>query len=152
MQRLATHLILCFVLLSSILVKAQQVQPASAKAIPLEPRYLARIELNTAAELQEALLRAEALAREEQPSRPIAFVLHGKEVYSLLSDNREKHLALFSLAEKLSQQDVVRIQVCSSWLVWQRINDAQLPRFVDKIEYAPTEIDRLIQKEGYTYF
>ncbi len=148
---LATLFLFCVTQLLSVAASAQ-VYPASAKAIPLEPRYLARIELNSPSELKDALLRAQALANDTQPNYPIAFVLHGNEVYSLLNENRKDHPALFQLAEDLSQQNVVRIQVCNSWLDWKKINNGQLPDFIDQVEYAPKEIERLIQKEGYTYF
>jgi intracellular sulfur oxidation DsrE/DsrF family protein len=148
-------LIVFFAVLSCMnaaFLQAQHAFPTSAKAVSLEPRYIARIELNTPAELKDALERAQALADAKKPERPIAFILHGVEVYSLLNENRSDHPALFSLAEDLSYQKIVSIKVCSSWLAWQRLNDAQLPSFVGQVEFAPTEINRLIDQEGYTYF
>lgn len=139
-------------LLSSALSQAQHAFPTSAKAVSIEPRYIARIELNTPDELKDALLRAQALADAEKPERPIAFILHGPEVYSLLNENRSEHPVLFSLAEDLSFKNIINVKVCSSWLAWQRLNDAQLPPFVGQVEFAPTEINRLIDQEGYTYF
>ena len=152
MKNLMAIILLGIASLMPAALYAQNMSPVSAEAISIEPRYLARITLNTPTELEDALLRAKALANEEQPSHPIAFILHGQEVYSLLSEQREQHLKVFSLAEELSQKNVISIKVCSAWLDWQRINKGQLPSFVKTIEYGPTEIHRLIHKEGYTYF
>jgi intracellular sulfur oxidation DsrE/DsrF family protein len=152
MPALFPVLIFVFSIFNSSLLQAQHAFPTSAKAVSIEPRYIARIELNTADELKDALHRAQALSDAENPERPVAFVLHGDEVYSLLNENRSDHLDLFSLAEELSLKKVVSIKVCSSWLAWQRLNNAQLPPFVGQVEFAPTEINRLIEQEGYTYF
>lgn len=152
LQKIASIGLLSLILLCSVTVQAQQINPTSAKTTPLESRYLARITLNTPAELKDALLRAQALASEQQPDKPIAFILHGQEIYSLLNENKAQYSQLFSLADDLSQKKIVNIQVCSSWLKWQRVHQGSLPHFVERVDYAPTEIDRLLQQEGYTYF
>ncbi len=130
--------------------------PVAAKAIPLDSAhsrsYLAEIELNTPEELELALTQAKKASDNEKLSKPIAFILHGSEVYSLLKPPYRNNKPLSDLAQKLTNDGVIHIQVCRGWLKHQNIPLSALPDFVDTVDYAPVEINRLIQDEGYVYF
>ena len=117
-----------------------------------DTRYLAKIELHTPAELQDALLRAEALAAEQSPQKPIAFVLHGEEAKSLLKSSYDMNKAMIDQAQRLSQSHIIRLQVCQSWMMMNGVDENELPEFVDTVRFAPYTIHRLISRDGYTYF
>lgn len=117
--------------------------------------YLASIELHTAAELTEAMQRAEHLHLEAKASgrdlEPIAFVLHGPEVLNLLTPSYENNRSLVDLAARLSAFQYIDLKVCRRWLGGRGIDTGNLPPFIGTVPYGGEEIERLMS-EGYVYF
>lgn len=117
------------------------------------PRYLADIEVHSAAELESILQRADDLnnAGELDAGEPIVFVLHGKEGKVFLRDRYDDNKDLVDLAARLSALRVVDVRVCERWMGWQRIQVEELQPFITTVPSGPAEIDRLMD-EGYVYF
>lgn len=117
-------------------------------------RYLARIEVHTATELQALLQRAGTLYQQQNldADGPIVFVLHGSEARTLLRDNYQANKELVDLAARLSAFEVVAIRVCERWMGWQRLEMRELMPFVETVPNGPAEINRLLEREGHVYF
>ena len=120
-------------------------------------RYLAKLELNNADELQQLLMRAQRWSKSQSAltkvdKKPVAFVLHGAEAESLLQKNSAENESLLKLAMQLDADDVVNIQVCRTWMTSNGYQNTDFAPFVETVPFAPSEIQRLIQQEGYTYF
>ncbi len=120
-----------------------------------QPRYISLIELNTEAELLNALERSNRLFQDgvvfAGSSSPVNFVLHGPEVHVLLKKNYLDNQALVDLAAKLSAFGIIDLKVCETWMGGNRVRREDLPSFVTTVPYGPAETRRL-QKEGYVYF
>ena len=119
-------------------------------------RYIARIELHTAAELMGSLQRAEMLQQEGSfkvgEDAPIAFVLHGPEAESLFSSRYAENQSLVNLAARLTAFKVVDIKVCETWLGSKALDASELPPFIGTVPYGPAEEKRLLKQEQYVYF
>ncbi len=125
--------------------------------VPLEDtRYVADIELHTTAELHSVLERAEqllvnGLAPQSNPAT-ITFILHGPEVISLLRKNYLQHKATVDLAARLSALGVLEVKACETWMGGNSVRPEELQPFVGTVSYAPGEVRRLTDEEGYLYF
>lgn len=119
-----------------------------------DTRYLARIQVHSAAELEGILRRADELnsTRPLDPAEPVVFVLHGAEGKVFLRERYSQNKDLVDLAARLSALDVVDIRVCETWMGSQRIDAGQLQPFVHTVPYGPAEIERLRRDEEYVYF
>jgi hypothetical protein len=119
-----------------------------------DKRYLAHIEVHTAAELLGILSRADQLFSTQQldTAEPIVFVLHGAEGRAFLRQSYASNKTLVDLAAKLSALQVVDIRVCETWMGGRHIDVEQLQPFVDTVPYGPAEIKRLRGDENYVYF
>lgn len=143
-----------FVLLVLVLLPGA---PTSAQSQDLdaEPRYLVDVELNTAEELLGALTRVEQLLQggsfNLDSSNPVAFVLHGPEVRTLLKQNYPRHRSMVDLAAKLSALGVVDIRACETWMGGNRINPDDLHPFIGTVPNGPDEERRLLE-DDYIYF
>ena len=128
---------------------------AQAPRIPQhDQRYLAQIELHSAAELEGILHRAEEVYSERQYSAgdPVVFVLHGAEGRVFLRQSYTANKSLVDLAARLTALRVVDIRVCESWMGGQNIDPAQLLPFVDTVSNGPEEVRRLMSQDNYSYF
>lgn len=130
----------------------------TAVALPQSPDadgYLARIQINSPDEVGQALERAEELYQRgvvSQLDDPLAIVLHGPEVSMFLKSNYEEYQAVVDLAAKLTALNVVDVKVCRTRLGVMGESEESLVPFVESVPYGLTEIDRLINQEGYVYF
>ncbi|MEE8057720.1 MAG: hypothetical protein V3T17_07800 [Pseudomonadales bacterium] len=120
------------------------------------PRYLARIEVHTIAELNKLLTRAEQLFNSGNFNpgidTPVAFILHGSEARSLLTPHYLQNKELVDLAARLSAFKVVEIKVCKTWMEGQSLDEELLPPFIATVPFGPAEERRLMQKQHYVYF
>lgn len=117
--------------------------------------YIADIELHTAAELYGALRRADQLFSDggfAADSQPVQFILHGAEAKFLQQNQYQQNKALVDLAARLSAFRVVEIRVCETWMSGQSIDAKTLPPFIGTVANGPIEKQRLMEKQGYTYF
>jgi hypothetical protein len=131
---------------------------AAAEIVPVDEkrahRYLARIEVHTAAELSGILERTDELFNDQQLDNadPIVFVLHGAEGRVFLRQSYGDNKALVDLAARLSALRVVDIRVCQTWMGGYNIDASQLQPFVDTVPFGPAEVQRLRRDENYSYF
>ncbi len=119
-----------------------------------DPRYLAQVELHSAAELQGILRRAEALFNQQgfKVAEPVVFILHGAEGRVFLRQSYPKNKKLVDLAARLSALQVVDIKVCETWMDGQKIDSTQLLPFVDTVPNGPAEVLKMMKEKGYSYF
>ncbi len=82
---------------------------------------------------------------------PIAFVLHGPEVISLLTPNYDSNRPLVDLAARLSALKYIDLKVCRRWLGGNSIDAADLPPFIGTVPYGVEETQRLMS-DDYVYF
>ena len=129
------------------------------ETVPLEkasPLYVAQIQLHTADELSEVLLRAERLqaSGEFLPGKqmPIVFVLHGPEARVFFQNNYLQYKRLVDMAARLSAFEVVDIRVCETWMGGDGLDRDSLPPFVGTVHFGPEEQRRLLKDEDYIYF
>ncbi len=130
-------------------------QPSYTKEIAADKAYIAEIELHTAAELHSVLKRADQLFNGDDfvaGSQPVQFILHGAEAKALQQNQYQKNKALVDLAARLSAFQVVEIRVCETWMRGQKIDAKTLPPFIGTVANGPKEKQRLMKKQGYTYF
>lgn len=130
---------------------------ARADDISLEqPHYVADIELQTADELRELLVRAEQLLVQgqvaAQDGSAVVFVLHGPVVRNLLRQNYLTNKDMVDLAASLSALGVVDIKACRTWMRGNRVDEAELQPFVETVPYGLGEVRKLVQERGYIYF
>lgn len=151
--------VLCFSFFIALPAQLLLLQPAiAAPVLPIQdsPRYLSRIQVHTADELNQLLLRAEKLMDSGKfvvgVDVPVAFVLHGPEAQSLLKVNYQAHKPMVDLAARLSAFQVVDIKVCRTWMGIHNVEDSQLPPFISTVSLGSAEVLRLLEKEKYVYF
>lgn len=119
------------------------------------PRYVADIELHSAADLSGLLLRAEQMlvsGEVTQQQQAVVLVLHGPVLHSLLRPNYPQSKALVNQAASLSALGVLDVRACRSWMAANNIDEAQLQPFVGVVSSGAGEVTRLIKTEGYIAF
>lgn len=150
-MRLASSAVLQCLLMALVLVTAVSAE----EELQSPQRLLADIELHTAQELYDALSRVQQLVSQGAvplaSSTPVAFVLHGPEVRTLLRENYGDYRELVNLAARLSGLGVVDIKACETWMGGNSVDPSGLHSFVDTVPYAPAEKRRLLQQD-YVYF
>lgn len=121
---------------------------------PQEQRYLAKVQLHTAEELESILQRADNSFTKGtlQSGTPVVFVLHGPEGKVFLREAYAANKNLVDLAARLSALDLVSIRVCETWMGFKGIEKAELLPFVETVPYGPKEKKRLLKEESYSYF
>ncbi len=147
------RLVISFLLFSHALLWAQDVRLAEEE---IPSRYIARIELHTAAELMDSLKRADMLQQQGEfivgEDEPIAFILHGPEARVLFMNHYTENKVIIDLAARLTAFRVVDIKVCETWMGSQTLDTSQLPPFIGTVPYGPSEAARLLEQEHYVYF
>lgn len=148
-------------LLSCNTILAQSSFPANSRPtvssdIDLESgRFLAEIRVNSAAEVEQALKRAEQLFEQgavSDDTGPAVFVLNGPEAAIFLKENYQQHKAIVDLAARLSAFQIVDIRVCEVRLGLMGYSKDAVHPFVGTVPFGPDEIDRLLKDEHYHYF
>ena len=142
-----------FVLLLSFGLAAVQADSQFRPVNQESGKYVAKIELNTSSELYDLLNKAKQWSDASgKIDAPVAFVLHGEEAKALLSESYADNRKLVDLAKELTAKKVVNLQVCRTWMLFNGVGTGDLLPFVETVPYAPSEIDRLISEQSYTYF
>lgn len=117
-------------------------------------RYVAKIELHTADEVEQMLKRAEEYVEniDKYPDfEPIAVILHGPELQIFNRKNYRQYKDIVGLAARLEAFNVIDVQVCEVQMMQEGIKLTDLPAFVEPVPYGPAEEQRLLKK-GYQYF
>jgi intracellular sulfur oxidation DsrE/DsrF family protein len=119
-------------------------------------RFVADIELQTAGELHQTLIRAEQLLVEgvavQGGDVAVTFILHGPVIRDLLRDNYLDNKPMVDLAASLSALGVISVKACRTWMSSHRVDAGQLQPFVETVSFGPGEVQRLVQEENYLHF
>ena len=122
--------------------------------------YVARINLEKADQVYEALQRAEAYFQTEQQSAthvssvvpPIAFVIYGPDVGIFFRENYSDFKPIVDLAARLSALEVIDIKVCQVSYEREGLDKSTLFPFVSTVPFGPAEVTRLLEDQQYDFF
>ncbi len=122
--------------------------------------YVARINLDKADQVYEALQRAEAyFQKKQQPSPtlspavpPIAFVIYGPDVGIFFKENYSEFKPIVDLAARLSALEVIEVKVCQVSYEREGLDRSTLLPFVSTVPFGPAEISRLLDDQRYEFF
>ena len=136
---------------------ADQLITADSKTVS---GYLARINLDKADQVYEALQRAEAYFQKKQQSNsklspavpPIAFVIYGPDVGIFFKQNYTDFKPIVDLAARLSALEVIDIKVCQVSYEREGLDKSTLFPFVTTVPFGPEEISRLLEDQQYEFF
>lgn len=136
---------------------ADQLVTADSKTVT---GYVARINLDKADQVFEALQRAEAYFQKSQqlnsePSPrvpPIAFVIYGPDVGIFFKENYSDFKPIVDLAARLSALEVIDVKVCQVSYEREGLDKSTLFPFVATVPFGPTEISRLLDDQQYEFF
>lgn len=114
--------------------------------------YVFDVTVKTAEELSVILDRAEGLRGTINPSQHgrIAIVLHGDELALFEKRNYASNQSLVERARQLDQDAIIDIMACQSMMQTLKIEQNQLPSFIEQVPFAPDEIRRLERELGFT--
>lgn len=118
------------------------------------PGYVFGVTVSSAQQLEVILDRADSLRKlfnPDQHSR-IAVVLHGEELQLFQKDNYSANQSIVERARLLDQDEIIDIKACQTRMRELNIQQSELPNFIEQVPYAPAEIERLRNKEGFTLF
>jgi uncharacterized protein len=136
---------------------ADQLVTADSKTVT---GYLARINLEKADQVYEALQRAEAYFQKNQQSNsklsptvpPIAFVIYGPDVGIFFKENYSDFKPIVDLAARLSALAVIDIKICQVSYEREGLDKSTLLPFVTTVPFGPAEISRLLDDQQYELF
>ena len=143
--------------LSQISCADEQLITADSKIVT---GYVARINLDKADQVYEALQRAEAYFQtkqqlDTQPSKavpPIAFVIYGPDVGMFFKQNYSTFKPIVDLAARLSALEVIEVKVCQVSYEREGLDKSTLFPFVSTVPFGPAEISRLLDDQSYDLF
>ena len=125
-------------------------QPLQAE--PREGGYVFSVTVSTQQQLDVVLNRAEDLRElfdPEQHSR-IAIVLHGDELQLFQKENYSSNRSVVERARLLDEDNIIDIKACQTMMRTLKIDQNELPSFIEQVPFAPAEIERLQREEGFT--
>lgn len=123
---------------------------AQEQAVP--PGYVFGVTVNSARQLEVVLDRAEDLRSMFKPGdhNKIAIVLHGDELLLFQKSNYSSNRSLVERARLLDQDKIIDIKACRTKMRLLDIDPSELPSFIEQVPFAPAEIERLVEEEGFT--
>lgn len=83
---------------------------------------------------------------------PIVMMLHGDEAHRFLRRNYEANKALIDQTAKLAAYNVIRVQICATWLAGNNYDSSELFPFISTVPFGAGELERLASEEGYTEY
>ncbi len=138
-QLLATLVILC----GPVLLSANSY--ADGEFIDIAPKSEAEIQL-----VLDTLDKTINDSVEDLP--PIVMMLHGDEAHRFLRRNYDDNKSLIDQTAKLAAYNVVKVQICATWLRSNNYDESELFPFVSTVPYGAAELERLASAEGYTEY
>lgn len=126
-------------------------QPESISA-DKPPGYVFDITVQNERQLDAILKRADKLKGQFSPNDHgrIALVLHGQELKLFQKSNYKEFKGIVDKVRLLDQLNLVDVKACQTALDFYKIDQSELPGFIEQVPLAPVEIDRLEQEKGYT--
>ncbi len=126
----------------------------SSETVTVPPGYVFGVTVSSAQQLEVILDRADSLRKlfnPDQHSR-IAIVLHGEELQLFQKGNYTANQSIVERARLLDQEQIIDIKACQTRMRELNIQQSELPNFIEQVPFAPAEIERLKNKEGFTLF
>lgn len=118
---------------------------AAGEFIDIQPRTEAEIQL-VLDTLESSILEA------DKNLPPIVMMLHGKEANRFLRSNYSANKAMVDQTAKLAAYNVIKVQICLTWMADNMHAEDELFPFVSTVPFAPDELERLVSEESYTEF
>ncbi len=114
--------------------------------------YVFSVTVSTQQQLDVVLNRAEDLRELFNPDEhgKIAIVLHGDELQLFQKDNYQSNQSVVERARLLDQDNIIDIKACQTMMRTLEIEQSELPNFIEQVPFAPAEIERLQQEQGFT--
>lgn len=94
----------------------------------------------------------ETINNEVEGLPPIVMMLHGDEAHRFLRRNYADNKAMIDQSAKLAAYNVVKVQICATWLKSNNYDNSDLFPFVSPVPYGAAELERLASEEGYTEY
>ncbi|MDH3761347.1 MAG: DsrE family protein [Gammaproteobacteria bacterium] len=116
------------------------------------PGYVFSVTVSSQQQLDVVLNRAEDLRELFNPDEhgKIAIVLHGDELQLFQKDNYSSNQSVVDRARLLDQDNIIDIKACQTMMRTLEIEQNELPSFIEQVPFAPAEIERLQEEEGFT--
>lgn len=126
--------------------------PLAAQDNARAPGYVFSVTVSTQQQLDVVLNRAEDLRELFNPDEhgKIAIVLHGDELQLFQKDNYQSNQSVVERARLLDQDNIIDIKACQTMMRTLDIEQSELPSFIEQVPFAPAEIERLQQEQGFT--
>lgn len=127
---------------------------SSVKALDEEQTqgYVFSVTVSTSQQLDVVLDRAEDLRALFNPDEhgKIAIVLHGDELQLFQKNNYASNRTVVERARMLDQENIIDIKACQTMMRVLDIEQNELPSFIEQVPFAPAEIERLQNQQGFT--
>ena len=116
------------------------------------PGYVFSVTVESAEQLNVVLTRAEDLRDLFDPEQhsKIAVVLHGNELRLFQKGQDSLNQSLVDRARLLDQDNIIDIKACQTMMRTLEIDQEELPSFIEQVPFAPAEVRRLENEEGFT--
>ena len=114
--------------------------------------YVFDITVQNEKQLDAILNRADRLRGQFSPNQHgrITLVLHGEELRLFQKSNYNEFMQIVDKARTLDQQKLIDIKACQTAMDEFKIDQSELPDFIEQVPFAPVEIERLEREKGYT--
>jgi len=135
-----------------LLLMAVIIDPAFALDEKQAQGYVFSVTVSSSQQLDVVLDRAEDLRALFNPAEhgKIAIVLHGDELQLFQKNNYASNQSVVERARLLDQDNIIDIKACQTMMRALEIEQNELPSFIEQVPFAPTEIERLQNQEGFT--
>jgi intracellular sulfur oxidation DsrE/DsrF family protein len=127
-------------------------QPGRALDEKQAQGYVFSVTVSSSQQLDVVLDRAEDLRALFNPDEhgKIAIVLHGDELQLFQKNNYASNRTVVERARMLDQQNIIDIKACQTMMRVLDIEQNELPSFIEQVPFAPAEIERLQNQQGFT--
>ena len=142
MRKISIHAAL---LLTSLFLTSASNAFADGQFVDIEPKSKADIEL--VLDTLEASINTDLT---DIP--PIVMMLHGDEAHRFVRSNYNDNKNLVDQAAKLAAYNVIKVQICATWMEANNYNTADIFPFVSTVPYGAGELARLAKEENYSEY
>ena len=135
-----------------VLLLAAALSPPLAAQDDRVRGYVFSVTVQNQQQLDVVLNRAEDLRELFDPDEHgrIAIVLHGDELQLFQKRNYSSNRSVVERARLLDEDNIIDIKACQTMMRMLDIEQSELPSFIEQVPFAPAEIERLQQQEGFT--
>jgi len=135
-----------------LLALALVVPPVGALDEKQAQGFVFSVTVSSSQQLEVVLDRAEDLRALFNPDEhgKIAIVLHGDELQLFQKNNYASNRAVVERARMLDQENIIDIKACQTMMRVLDIGQNELPSFIEQVPFAPAEIERLQNQQGFT--